>query len=93
MDTFIDDLKKIVLKEFSAQATLISGIIIGMILMALYNRYFGERKMVKSYETIIKTKDDHIDSLKKVIYDKLQLIQVDKKDKTFFNKIINLFKK
>lgn len=93
MNTFIDSLKKIISEEFTAQATLISGIIIGMIMSSLYNRFVGERKMVKSYEEVIKSKAEHIDTLNRVIHDKLKLIQVEKKDKLFFNKLINYFKK
>lgn len=92
MNKFIGDLMKIVSDEFSEQASLISGIIIGMIVSSLYNKFIGERKLTKSYDNVIKSKDEHIESLKKAIYDKLKLVQVDKKDKSFFDKLLRYFK-
>ncbi len=92
MNEFIGNLVKIVTDEFSKQSSLISGIIIGMIIISLYNKFVGDRKLVQSYDNVIKSKDEHIQSLKLAIYDKLKMVQVDKKDKSFFDKLSRYFK-
>lgn len=92
MGKFVSSLFSIVQDQFSQQATLIAGIVIGMIVNGLYNRFIGEAKLIKSYDVIIKSKEEHIDSLRKIVYDKAKLVSVDRKDKSFFDKITRYFK-
>ncbi len=92
MGKLLRELYSVVCTEFNSQATLISGIIIGFILLSVYNRFVGNKKLINSYEILLSAKEAHITTLKNIVGEKLDNITVEKKDKKFFDNLKEYFK-
>lgn len=91
MNKYLAELYATVCAQFDQQASLISGIIIGMIIISIYDRLIGNKRLIDSYDVVIKAKDEHINTLKTAIGEKLKQVVVDKKDQNFFNNIKRYF--
>ncbi len=78
--------------QFHHYSDFLFGMFIGFIMFTIYDLLLGKRKLVRSYERIISSKDEIIRSKNLVIHGKLELIDIDKKHKRFFNRLKNLFK-
>lgn len=79
-------------EQFYKYDEFLFGLFIGYVLFILYDKLLGKRKIVESYERIIESKDEIIKAKNLIIHGKLEPIQVEKKDKRFFNNLKKLFK-
>jgi uncharacterized membrane protein (DUF106 family) len=77
---------------FDHYKDFIFGLIIGLFIAWIYHKYIGNKSLKNSYERLLQSKDDTIAALKEIIGGKLAGIEVEKKDKPFFDKIKRFFR-
>jgi uncharacterized membrane protein (DUF106 family) len=91
MGSIFSSLIKMLGDTFPKYAEVILGIVVGMFLSTIYDKFVGYKKLTDSYNQIIESKQEHIESLKIVIGSELKKIEVEKKDKQFFDKLKKYF--
>jgi hypothetical protein len=77
---------------FVTYKDLLFGIAIGMFLAWGYHFFIGNRLLKKSYETLLKAKDETISAYKALVLERLEKVDVDPKSEGFFKKVKNFFK-
>lgn len=88
-----NDVGEILINTFIEHKDLLLGIIIGIFLIIIYNKFIGLYALKKSYERVIKEKDDHIDSLKTIVYERLEAVTSDTLEPKLFRNIKRYFKR
>lgn len=90
--SFFDGCLTILAKGFHKYDDFLFGLVIGLGIAWLYNELLGNRRLRQSHKTVLKAKDEIIKAQKRIIYEKLEMVKVDKKSKNFFDKIKVCFK-
>lgn len=88
-NNFIDNILKY---GFFHYKDFLLGLVVGLIFALLYNRFTGEKKLIKSYERIIEEKEKHNTDLKRIVYDRLKDVKVDDNSLKLFSRIKKFFK-
>ncbi len=73
-------------------ATFAAGILLGLFLAGIYQRFFGNSIIRKCYQDTIRDKEDTIDDYKELISERLKNVIVEPKDKGFFKRLKKFFK-
>lgn len=72
---------------------VIAIFVLGVILGFLFKKYLADRDYKKQIELRFADKDKMINDLRVLVLEKLTKVEVEKKDKSFFNKLKKFFKK
>lgn len=92
MGTLKQFLKNNLSYGFGHYKDFIFGLLIGLIVAWFYHKYIGNRMLKRSYERLLLSKDETINAYKEVIGGRLAQIDVEKKDKDFFNRLKKMFR-
>ncbi|MFJ1431319.1 hypothetical protein ACILE2_11050 [Capnocytophaga canimorsus] len=90
-DDILTSLKIQIKDAISNYGITIALIVIGFTIGFLFKEYVSDRHYRKQIDLRFKEKDDYIKSLKVIVIERLSKVEVDKKDKSFFNKIKKFF--
>lgn len=91
-ETINEHLEDLLNYGFQHYKDFLFGLSCGLFIAWVYHRFIGIRALKDSYKKVIDSKDDYITTLKAVILERLEDVQVDVKDKTFISKLKNVFK-
>lgn len=83
----------ILLQTFIDHKDLVLGVLIGIFLIIIYNKFIGLSSLKKSYERTIEEKDNHIDSLKTIVFERLDAVTTETIDPKLFRNIKRYFKR
>ncbi|WP_321287838.1 hypothetical protein [uncultured Sunxiuqinia sp.] len=71
----------------------IGGILLGVVIVVIYNRFVGQRSLRKSYERTITALEDQIKTLKGIVSERLESIDVEEiSDKRLIKNLKKYFK-
>ncbi|MDB4919745.1 hypothetical protein [Mucilaginibacter sp.] len=90
--TLNESFEKLVTNGVEKYKDFLFGLLIGLIVAYFYNKLVGNKALKDSYEKTIKTKDDFITVCKVLVSERLKDVQVEQKDKQFFNRLKRFFK-
>lgn len=68
------------------------GLFTGLFIAWCYHRFLGYRSLKKSYERVIESKQETIDSLKMIVHERISKMEVQVKDKSWFIRLKKHFK-
>ena len=77
---------------FAHYKDFLFGLIVGLFIAWAYHKYIGNKTIKNSYERLLKSKDETLNAYKEIIGGRLSGIDVEKKDKDFFDRLRKFFR-
>ncbi|MDY0104412.1 MAG: hypothetical protein RBS07_15860 [Lentimicrobium sp.] len=93
MAVFSDELVQVVWETVKSYSQLISGITLGLAMAGIYQRFVTIGSVKKAYERLIAEKDARLADVRAIVYDRLNGIEVEQVNKSFFKKVCKYFRR
>lgn len=90
-DEILNSLKLQIQNALLNYGITIALLIIGFVVGFFFKEYVSDRHFRKQLDLRFQEKDDHIKSLKIIVSDRFSKIEVEKKDKSFVNRVKKYF--
>ncbi len=77
---------------FTHYKDFLFGLAVGLFIAWIYHKYIGNKNLKTSYERLLKSKEETINAYKEIIGGRLSGLEVEKKDKDFFDRVRKFFR-